>query len=142
MASRSSDDADATTRALRSRIDTIVVIYAENRAFDNLYGNFPGAHGLSEVVDRDGRPLPAYVPQVDRNGSVLATLPRTWGGVTAAGVTPVVTEAQSAGLPNAPFSIERAFTPQSNVDAVDRDHHARLGASLFRAPNADRRRQE
>jgi acid phosphatase len=110
-----SDDADAATRALRSRVDTIVVIYAENRAFDSLYGNFPGAHGLSEVIDRDGRPLPAYVPQVDRNGSVLATLPRTWGGVTAAGVKPVVTEAQSAGLPNAPFSIERAFTPQSNA---------------------------
>src|SRR5450631_1034617 len=106
---------DATTRALRSRIDTIVVIYAENRAFDNLFGNFPGAHGFSEVVDRNGRPLPPYVPQVDRNGSVLATLPPTWGGVTAAGVKPVVTEAQSAGLPNAPFSIERAFTPQSNA---------------------------
>src|SRR6202166_958537 len=111
----SSSGGDATTRALRSRIDTIVVIYAENRAFDNLFGNFPGAHGLSEVVDRDGRPLPAYVPQVDRNGSVLATLPPTWGGVTAAGVKPVVTEAQSAGLPNASFSIERAFTPQSNA---------------------------
>ena len=36
---------DATTRALRSKVDTIVVIYAENRAFDNLYGNFPGARG-------------------------------------------------------------------------------------------------
>src|SRR3984957_7975464 len=105
---------DSTTRALRSKIDTVVVIYAENRAFDNLYGNFPGAHGLSEVIDRDGRPRPAYVPQVDRNGSVLQTLPPTWGGVTAAGAEPVVTEAQSAGLPNAPFSIEHAFTPQSN----------------------------
>src|SRR3984957_8904692 len=105
---------DSTTRALRSKIDNVVVIYAENRAFDNLYGNFPGAHGLSEVIDRDGRPRPAYVPQVDRNGSVLQTLPPTWGGVTAAGAEPVVTEAQSAGLPNAPFSIEHAFTPQSN----------------------------
>ena len=54
--------ADPTTQALRSKVQTIVVIYAENRAFDNLYGNFPGAHGLDEVVDRDGRPLPAYVP--------------------------------------------------------------------------------
>ena len=42
---------DASTRALRSQVDTIVVIYAENRAFDNLYGNFPGARGLSEVID-------------------------------------------------------------------------------------------
>jgi phospholipase C len=106
---------DATTRALRSKVDTIVVIYAENRAFDNLYGNFPGAHGLSEVVDRNGQPLPAYAPQIDRNGSVLPTLPPTWGGVTAAGAMPVVTQAQSAGLPNAPFSIEHAFTAQSDV---------------------------
>jgi acid phosphatase len=105
----------AVTRALRSKIDTIVIIYAENRAFDNLYGNFPGAHGLSEIVDRDGRPLPAYIPQIDRNGSVLPALPPTWGGVTAPGITPVVTEAQSTGLSNAPFSIERAFTAQSNV---------------------------
>jgi acid phosphatase len=107
--------ADPTTQALRSKVQTIVVIYAENRAFDNLYGNFPGAHGLDEMVDRDGRPLPAYVPQQDRDGTILPTLPRIWGGVTAPGITPVVTEAQSAGLPNAPFSIEHAFTAQSGA---------------------------
>ena len=105
----------AVTRALRSDIDTIVIIYAENRAFDNLYGNFPGARGLAEVVDRDGRPLSGYHPQLDRDGSVLSVLPPTWGGVTAAGVTPVVTQQQSVGLPNAPYSIEHAFTPQSQV---------------------------
>src|SRR5271168_1445463 len=71
---RAATHADPTTRALRSKIDTIVVIYAENRAFDNLFGNFPGAHGLSDVVDRDGRPRPAYLPQIDRDGSVLTTL--------------------------------------------------------------------
>src|SRR5580698_8140705 len=109
------NSAPAITRALRNDIDTIVVIYAENRAFDNLYGNFPGAHGLNEVLGPDGRPLPAYAPQIDRNGSVLPALPPAWGGVTAPGAKPVVTEAQSLGLPNAPFSIERAFTPQSNV---------------------------
>ena len=106
---------EATTRALRAKVGTLVIIYAENRAFDNLYGNFPGARGLSEVVDGNGRPLSSYVPQVDRDGSVLPTLPPAWGGVTAAGVRPVVTEAQSAGLPNAPLSIEHAFTAQSNV---------------------------
>jgi acid phosphatase len=106
---------DTTTRALRAKVDTIVVIYAENRAFDNLYGNFPGARGLGDVLDRAGRPLPAYVPQVDRDGSTLPALPPTWRGVTASGITPVVTEAQSAGLPNAPFSIEHAFTAQSTV---------------------------
>ncbi|MDP9082666.1 MAG: acid phosphatase [Pseudomonadota bacterium] len=106
---------DPTTRALRAQVDTIVVIYAENRAFDNLYGNFPGARGLTQVVDPSGRPLPAYVPQRDRDGSVLTALPPTWGGVTAPGYEPTVTEAQSVGLPNAPFSIEHSFSAQSNV---------------------------
>jgi acid phosphatase len=120
----------ATTRALRSQVDTIVVIYAENRAFDSLYGNFPGAHGLSEVVDVHGQPLSTYAPQLDRDGSVLATLPQTWGGVTASGFNPVVTQAQSGGLPNAPFSIEHAFTARSNVtlstSAVTRDLYHRF----------------
>jgi acid phosphatase len=115
----------ATTRALQSKVDTIVVIYAENRAFDNLYGNFPGARNLSEVVDRHGKPLPSYQPQKDRNGTVLSVLPPTWGGVTAAGVTPVVTQQQSVGLPNAPYSIEHGFTAQSqatlSTDTVTRD---------------------
>jgi acid phosphatase len=106
---------DPTTQALRSKVQTIVVIYAENRAFDNLYGNFPGARGLNEVVDENGRPLPAYIPQRDRDGTVLSTLPQTWGGVTAPGITPVVTQAQSAHLANAPFSIEHAFTAQSGA---------------------------
>ncbi len=111
----SSAGADPATEALRAKVATIVVIYAENRAFDNLYGNFPGARGLSEVIGRDGRPLPAYAAQRDRDGTVLATLPQTWGGVTAPGYTPVVTQAQSAGLPNAPFPIEHAFVAQSGV---------------------------
>jgi len=108
-------DESATTRALRNDIDTIVVIYAENRAFDNLYGNFPNARGLREVMAADGRPTSAYIPQVDRDGTVLAALPPAWGGVTAPGSNPVVTQQQSVGLPNAPFSIEHAYTAQSNV---------------------------
>ncbi len=103
------------TAALRAEVKNIVVIYAENRAFDNLYGHFPGANGLDAVVDRHGIPTKAFHLQLDRDGSVLATLPQTWGGVTAAGVTPAVTQAQSAGLPNAPFSVESAFTPLSGV---------------------------
>jgi len=101
------------TAALRSKVTNIVVIYAENRSFDNLFGHFPGAHGLGDVVDANGNPTSAYVPQLDRDGSVLAALPQTWGGVTAAGVTPAVTQAQSAGLPNAPFAVETAFTAAS-----------------------------
>jgi acid phosphatase len=105
----------ATTLALRSKVDIIVIIYAENRAFDNLYGNFPGARGLGEVLDSDGRALASYRPQVDRDGTVLPVLPPSWGGVTAPGVAPVVTQQHSVGLPNAPYSIEDGFTAQSGV---------------------------
>lgn len=105
-----------TTAALQSKVQNIVVIYAENRSFDNLFGNFPGANGLSSVVDASGKPTTAYVAQKDRDGStVLATLPQTWGGVTAAGITPVVTQAQSAGLANQPFAIETAFQASAGV---------------------------
>ena len=119
------DARDPVTSGLRTKITTIVVIYAENRAFDNLYGNFSGAIGVGQVLDAAGHPLPGYIPQVDRNGSVLPSLPQSWGGVTAAGYTPVITQAQSAGLPNAPFAIERAFSMQSGItlssSAVTRD---------------------
>jgi acid phosphatase len=103
------------TAALQSKVKNVVVIYAENRSFDGLYGKFPGANGLSSLYDANGKLTSAYVAQKDRNGNVLTTLPQTWGGVTAGGITPVVTQAQSAGLPNAPVSIETAFTAASNA---------------------------
>ena len=31
-------------------VRNIVVIYAENRSFDNLYGRFPGANGLQDAT--------------------------------------------------------------------------------------------
>jgi len=101
-----------TTTQLQAKVKNVVVIYAENRSFDNLYGNFPGANGLSTVVNADGTTTSAYIPQKDRDGTtVLATLPQTWGtGVTAPGSAVTITPAQSANLPNAPFAIETAFT--------------------------------
>ena len=98
------------TDPLQADIDTVVFIYAENRSFDGLYGNFPGAHGLSEVIDAQGNPTAAYLPQKDRDGAtVLAKLPKTWGGATAPGNTPVVAEALTDGLLNKPFSVENGF---------------------------------
>ena len=35
-------EAAALDRALRENVKTIVVIYAENRSFNNLFANFPG----------------------------------------------------------------------------------------------------
>jgi acid phosphatase len=80
-------------------IETLVVIYAENRSFDNLYGSFPGANGLQNVT-------PESALQRDRDGTVLKELPPVWGGLTAKGVTPVISEAQTAHLPNKPFAID------------------------------------
>jgi acid phosphatase len=80
-------------------INTVVVIYAENRSFDNLYGHFPGANGLARVTAAE------YV-QRDRDGSVLKELPPVWDGLTAKGVTPAVVQAQTEHLPNAPFAID------------------------------------
>ncbi|WP_257217369.1 acid phosphatase [Janthinobacterium sp. BJB301] len=91
-----------------NNIQTIVVIYAENRGFDNLYGLFPGANGVPGVNPTS---TSAYVPQKDVDGSTLPVLPPTWGGMTAAGQSTVITQAQSANLPNKPFQIDDANSP-------------------------------
>ena len=54
-----------------ARIQHIVVIYGENRSFDNLYGLFPGADGI-EQASAEAR------TQRDRDGSVLPVLPPVW----------------------------------------------------------------
>src|SRR5437588_5691716 len=82
-----------------ARIETIVVIYAENRSFDNLYGHFPGANGVQNLT-------PEAVRQRDRDGSILPELPPVWDGLTAPGVTPPITEAQTLHLPNQPFAVD------------------------------------
>src|SRR5437660_5928874 len=58
-----------------ARIEHIVVIYAENRSFDHLYGLFPGADGIAQAtaeqktqLDRDDKALP-YLPPVRRQGT-------------------------------------------------------------------------
>src|SRR5436305_6446399 len=91
--------ASVDRRALDA-IDTVVVIYAENRAFDTLFGLYPGANGIPGVNPSAVGPLS---PQVDRDGSALAALPPAWGGLTARNQPLVVSEAQSAGLANRPF---------------------------------------
>jgi acid phosphatase len=105
-----------TTSSL-DQIQTVVVIYAENRAFDNLYGSFPGAEGLQSGAS-------ASYAQVDRDGTVLKELPPIWTGLTALGVTPPVTEAQTAHLPNQPFAIDdpKGFNRPSSVMTRDLVH--------------------
>jgi hypothetical protein len=113
-----------TPGPLQNDVATIVVIYAENRSFDGLFGRYPGAgtHGLSEVVDSTGTPTAAYHPQLDRDGvTALAKLPKSWGGPTAAGNPTVVTEAQSDNLANAPFGMENGFVANGGAPLTTTD---------------------
>ena len=79
-----------------SRIENVVVIYAENRSFDHLYGLFPGADGIANAtaeqktqLDHDGKPLPHLPATYDpvRRGEMREDLP-------------------TDGLPNGPFRID------------------------------------
>ncbi|MFB0824052.1 acid phosphatase [Chromobacterium violaceum] len=90
-------------RMALSDIKNVVVIYAENRGFDNLYGLFPGANGVPGVnpASKGG-----YVAQKDFDNSVLPALPPTWGGLTAAGQAVTLSQAQTMGFANKPFQID------------------------------------
>jgi acid phosphatase len=98
--STSGSGSDAAAAANLDSIQNVVVIYAENHSFDNTFGRFPGANGLPTTP----------TPQLDRDFSTLAKLPQTWSGVTAAGITPVITQMMSDNLANAPYSLEQTYT--------------------------------
>ena len=119
------DDFTATTEALKQRVQTVVVIYAKNRSFDNMYGTFPGADGIPGV---NATARGNYAPQTDRDAqsTMLPKLPMTWGGVTASGQTPVVTQAQSDNLANKPFAIETSFGVPLTIDVTTRDLYHRF----------------
>ena len=87
------------TDQLRSNIETVVVIYAENRAFDTLYGKFPGADGISQALSD-----PGLYTQLDRDGTVLKELPEVWALKSAH--HPIDGNwSWIKGLPNIPFEI-------------------------------------
>jgi acid phosphatase len=65
----------AVDAALRRQIETIVVIFAENRSFNCLFADFPGlAEPLAKVSAE-------RATQRDRDGSVLPHLPPVWDGM-------------------------------------------------------------
>ena len=78
-----------------AKINHIVVIYLENRSFDNLYGLFPGAEGLSD--------LGAVAPQLDKDGRAYEKLPP----VNYVGLKGAKQDLRfPADLPNQPFRAE------------------------------------
>lgn len=105
---------------LKANVKNVVVIYLENRSFNNLFANFPGtAAPLSDVP-------PAAAAQKDRDGSVLPTLPKVWGGMVPArqnlgGKDYLITEDQIKGLPNAPFKLTDAEGQPLPEGIVTRD---------------------
>jgi len=107
------------TQLLREKVDTIVVIYAENRGFDNMYGMFPGANGIPGV-NPTGTGM--VYPQLDRDAAatILPKLPQTWGGVTSPGVMPAITQAMSDNLPNKPYSLQATY-PGVDYSTITRD---------------------
>jgi phospholipase C len=75
-------------------IDTIVVIYAENRSFDNLFGLFPRANGIASA-------FPASTRQLDHDGKVLPHLPPVYARGKPDSRFPT-------SAPNGPFRADQA----------------------------------
>ncbi len=77
-----------------NQLEHIIVIYAENRSFDNLYGLFPGANGIHQAT-------PGQYLQLDHNGKPFVTLPPI--PASKDGHIPAI----AAKLPNQPFRIDQ-----------------------------------
>ena len=108
-------------KKLHEQVKTIVVIYAENRSFNNLFANFPGVEKPLSALK------PADYQQRDRDGSLLQTLPPAWGGVvqvgpqTVDGVTYAPGEQYQQNLPNAPFALKGPNQEDLPLNLVTRD---------------------
>lgn len=96
---------------LRSKIDHIIVIYLENRSFDNLFRGFEGA-------DTSDKPTNPYSMQIDRNGTLYTVLPMGEKSLQA-GFT--------STLPNAPFLLDTTVSQEGMIpDLVHRFYQNQL----------------
>lgn len=91
-------------RRLREAIDTVVVIYPENRSFNNLFANFPGLEQPLARVSAE------RFLQRDRDGRVLASLPPIWDGLLPSKQIAdhrefAIAQADLPAYPNAPFAL-------------------------------------
>jgi phospholipase C len=64
------------------KINHVIVLFLENHSFDNLYGKFPGANGLSNAknvtqLDSAGKPF-IYLPAVPGSTAFPTTLPNNY----------------------------------------------------------------
>jgi len=105
---------------LRAHVKNVVVIYLENRSFNNLFADFPGLAAPLSAVPA------AQFQQKDRDGSVLPTLPKVWGGMVPGrqnigGKDYLVKEDDIQGLPNAPWKLRDAEGKPLPEGLVTRD---------------------
>ncbi|TCW75367.1 acid phosphatase [Burkholderia sp. SRS-46] len=107
--------------ALRHHVRNIVVIYAENRSFANLYGDFPGVQTPLSAVPHE------HARQLDRDGKTpLRELPKIWGGLVPQaqeidGKRYMIGERDITQLPNAPFLIRDAQGKPLPNNVITRD---------------------
>ena len=92
-----------------NKIKHVVVIYLENHSFDNLYGSFAGANGLSDARARD-------IIQVDSNDKPYKFLPAISG-----------TSAFPTNLANTFFNIDQYIpNDQETPDVLHRYYQEQL----------------
>ncbi len=110
----------AADAALKGKIDHIVVIYAENRSFNNLFADFPGLQ----------KPLSAVPPEAalqrDRDGRLLAQLPPVWEGLVPLeqaheGRKYLIGPQDLPTRPNAPFVLKTPDGEPLPHEVVTRD---------------------
>ena len=82
-----------------AKIGHIVVIFEENRSFDNFFGKFPGVNGVANANEA--------AVQIDPDGKPYMTLPSTMNTNLK---PPEVDKRFPAQLPNGPFQIN-SFVP-------------------------------
>ncbi|MBN9560662.1 MAG: acid phosphatase [Alphaproteobacteria bacterium] len=99
-----------------AKIGHIVVIFEENRSFDTLFGDFPGANGRANAGDS--------ALQVDADGKPYTTLPAV---IDTSKKPPAIDPRFPAQLSNAPFNIG-AFVPenQETGDLVHRFYQEQM----------------
>lgn len=107
--STSTSPATTTTHSSTdiAAVNHIVVIYLENRSFDNTYGEFPGAEGMTGAL--------LAPKQIDASGAAYSTLPQVPG-------SPI-----PATLANAPFNIAQYIGPATPTrDLVHRYYQEQM----------------
>jgi len=109
LATVSALSCQASLAADLSKIQTIVVLYPENRSFDHLYGLFPGANGIANATREQ-------TIQRDHDESELPHL-QVWNATGEP-------DPNYPKLPNAPFRIDAPPVSKSASDVLLSPIHA------------------